>query len=525
VEAHRALSARVAYAGGDGTAALRALRELGFAEVVAAVPWRDHELTPGRTELGTLRRFLEDAQRAQLAVALRVGPYLGADVAYGGLPAFVLEDPAIRARTARGAPAWIPAVPRAWPVPSYAAAPFRAHVARWFAALGAAVAPFTPRVIVDDGGLIAHARGAAYDLDYHPDAVAWWREASGFAGEPPRAWDAADAARCLSWAGWKRRYASRVRRELAAAFPGAVADRGVTRLGSSAALPPPGLLQRAPDELSRVVRALAAGGTELDGVIERDGWIGAAVTASGQLDPAAAWLRPVITALAPARPPQLALVRVTADACAALATSRIDPVPPWLLAAAGLAAPDRWHEALQRALEAAGVPYAIVDEDAAEDELAGYRAVIAPTLGRVDRALWRRLRAVADAKRTVVVTGPEVASLDELGRSLADEPPLRRAGKLRPGSLEDGDGLAADLAALAGSAVEWRLEAPRRDVRIATDGAVVYVISDATEPVDGHVAGPAQVLRDVITGEQLPLERGRVTIALPARGARMFVIR
>ena len=43
--------------------------------------------------------------------------------------------------------------------------------------------------------------------------------------------------------------------------------------------------------------------------------------------------------------------------------------------------------------------------DAIEAELARYRAVIVPTLSRIDHGLAQRLRALAEHKRAVVVVG------------------------------------------------------------------------------------------------------------------------
>ena len=61
-------------------------------------------------------------------------------------------------------------------------------------------------------------RLGAYDHDYHPDAIAWWREASGLDGEPPRAWDPAMPARCVAWVRFKdstsRARSARSRRSL-----------------------------------------------------------------------------------------------------------------------------------------------------------------------------------------------------------------------------------------------------------------------------------------------------------------------
>src|SRR5205823_4964314 len=90
----------------------------------------------------------------------------------------------------------------------------------------------------------------------------------------------------------------------------------------------------------------------------------------------------------------------------------------------------RWLALVQDALDLAHVPFDLVDESAA-DRLAHYRAVIVPTLSRLDPGLAAAL-ADAEARKQVIVAGP--------GRP-AGLP--RRAGLMRAESLDDLDGLAA----------------------------------------------------------------------------------
>jgi hypothetical protein len=243
--------------------------------------------------------------------------------------------------------------------------------------------------------------------------------------------------------------------------------------------------------------------------------------------------------------PPIALVHTRADARFGIATSAIDPMTPVLTEALGLGpagaaelatdagavAARRWHDAIASALEQAQVPYAIVDESASEDELAGYRAVIVPTLERVDRGLWQRVRALAEHKRTVVVIGPGTPTRDELDQPLPADPLPRRVGKLKPGSLDDLPGLADDLAALAGDLPEaWQIERPD-DVRVAAfaDAAgrvrAVFVTSDSPRPANAVLlAGDATKLRDPFTREVIAVTGGKATIALPPRGVRMLVV-
>ena len=154
------------------------------------------------------------ARAAGLSVVLRPGPHVNAELTSFGIPDHVLADPACLALTAHGTPAWLPTPPRAWPIPSYASTAFQQRVHAWYAAVAAVAAPH----LAPDGPVVAIGvdneaqmffRLGAYDLDYHPDALAWWRDASGLEGAPPRAWDPADAARCVSWVRFKDQYIAR----------------------------------------------------------------------------------------------------------------------------------------------------------------------------------------------------------------------------------------------------------------------------------------------------------------------------
>src|SRR6185503_12457699 len=121
------------------------------------------------------------------------GPHCNAELTGFGFPERILRDEAMLARAAHGGPGWMPAPPRAFPVPSYASAAFREEVGAWYVAVGDVVAPR----LAPDGPVVAIGvdneaqmffRLGAYEHDYHPDAIAAWREASGLDGDPPRAW-------------------------------------------------------------------------------------------------------------------------------------------------------------------------------------------------------------------------------------------------------------------------------------------------------------------------------------------------
>ncbi|HEY0193939.1 MAG TPA: beta-galactosidase [Kofleriaceae bacterium] len=221
---------------------LRAIRELGLTLVQSCVPWRVHEPAAGQAEWSKerdLARFLQLASDAGVGVVLRPGPQVNAELTGFGLPDHVLGDPACQARTAAGTPVWMPSPPRAWPVPSYASRAFRERVRAWFARVGEVVAPFAapggPVIALGvDHEAAMFFRLGAFDHDYHPDAIAEWRASSGLDGEPPRAWRADDAARCISWLRFKDQYVAHA----LAAFGKALDDAGLGGLARFHNLPP-----------------------------------------------------------------------------------------------------------------------------------------------------------------------------------------------------------------------------------------------------------------------------------------------
>jgi beta-galactosidase len=612
-------------------ACLAELHALGLTIVETYVPWRVHEPEPGVrswTGANDLARFLELARAAGLAVVLRPGPHVNAELTCFGMPDHVVGDPEVQARTGRGTPVWMPSPPRAWPVPSYASEAFRARVRAWYAAVAEVAAPY----LAPDGPVVAIGvdneaqmffRLGAYDYDYHPDAIRWWSEASGDDGPPPRAWDPAQAGRCALWVRFKDQYLSRALgamahmldevglggvarfhnlppghyglsdvRGIQAAIGGPVGIDAYTRraelrelrrrvaalVGNAAPVPiafevgvgffpwfPPLDEGDDPDrERDHLLTLLAAGvrGFNLFMAVERDRYYGAAIDAAGALAPHARWIRPLVAALAEVEWPALrrrasiALVDARSDARFGLATSVLDPMTPVVAEAlalgpggaaelgtdAGAIAARRWQTAIAGALELAQVPYEIVSEAATEGELARYRAIVLPTIERVDRGLWQRVRAVVEARRTILVIGPGTPVRDELDQPL-DEPPPRRIGRLKEGSLEDLPGLASDLAGIAAAGAPttavghgdppdaWQIERPD-DVRAmpyADAGGVVrvvFVVSDAGKPASAVLltGERAQQLRDPFTAERIRIAGGRATVAVAPRGVRMLVV-
>jgi beta-galactosidase len=121
------------------------VQELGFGMVETYIPWSVHETAPGVFDWGSqdarkdVEAFVRLCEHKGLWLLVRPGPLINAELTDFGFPTWVVEDPAVQARTAQGslhldaAHGFHP--PRPFPVPSYASEAFYTYVAGWFAAL------------------------------------------------------------------------------------------------------------------------------------------------------------------------------------------------------------------------------------------------------------------------------------------------------------------------------------------------------------------------------------------------------
>lgn len=309
--------------------------------------------------------------------------------------------------------------------------------------------------------------------------------------------------------------------------------------------PPLDLKEDPTRERDHVLTLLAQGirGFNLFMAVERDRYYGAAISATGRVEAHAHWVKPLLAALAevdwPAlrRDTPIAVVHSRADERHGIASCVIDPMTPVLADVLGLGpagamelgtdrgaiAARTWQVAVCRALELAQVPFVLIDETATLSE---YRAVIIPTIDRIARSLWDQLHALP--RTTIAVIGPTTPTRDEFDQPL-DGPPPKRLGRLNPGSLDDLPGLADDFAGLVGETSQtWQVEKPsevRTSVfRDASGPRVLFVWSDADRAVTSTILADGTALRDALTGEQLAIANGRVQIAMPPRGVRMFGI-
>lgn len=166
---------------------LAAVRSLGFRLVDLYVPWNVHETKEGTFDFGQhdarldVGHFLDLAKEEGLYAIVRPGPHINAELTWFGIPERVVWDRACQARSPRDNPVMLPMLPSAFPVPSYASSRFHEEAAAWFRAVGPVLArhkwPQGPMVLlqVDNEGAL-YFRDGAYDQDYHPDAVAMYRD-------------------------------------------------------------------------------------------------------------------------------------------------------------------------------------------------------------------------------------------------------------------------------------------------------------------------------------------------------------
>ncbi len=168
-------------------AALTGLQSLGIEIVDVYVPWGVHEQGDGSFDFGAIDprldvvRFLELARELGLLAIVRPGPHINAELTYFGIPERVIWNTDCQARSPRGKPVVLPVPPLAFPVPSYASTVFLDEADRWLEAVAEKLSyllfPAGPIVLcqIDNEGAL-YFRDGVYDQDFHPDAIATYRD-------------------------------------------------------------------------------------------------------------------------------------------------------------------------------------------------------------------------------------------------------------------------------------------------------------------------------------------------------------
>jgi hypothetical protein len=186
---------------------------------------------------------------------------------------------------------------------------------------------------------------------------------------------------------------------------------------------------------------------------------------------------------------------------------------------------------VQAALDRAEVPYQLVDENSLHTIDAGTKALVLPTLRRVDGGLWAALHALSATGMRIVI-GPELPREDELGVPLGpDAVQPSGSGLIAAETLDDIDELSGAMLDLAGELSDLWIapEAEAVDCSIYCDDGdaprALFVGNSRDEAQAARVNVPeACVLRDAITGEECREEAGIAAISLAPYQVRLFVV-
>ncbi len=521
--------------------------DVGLRVISTCVPWSVHEVREGRYRFDDnfdIAAFVEIARSAGLAVRLRLGPVASAQITGHGIPERVLGNVACQALSGRGTPLWLPLPTKMFPAPSFASKAFQHEVTVWFATLGEQLES-SEVIATVESGREELGRIAAFDGDYHEDAIEWWLECSG--GLPaPRSYDAEDMPRMLAWVRFAEEYEDRSRQWLIQAVADAgmqLAPRSLPRfaLGGAPWFPP----QSDETQKYSLLSALSDGtqAFTLSMTASRERWSGCALETD--------WVRPLLAALhesefhALTRKASIVLIRSRAEERAALASCAVEGVPALVTDYLGLGPAGhselaldesarlypRWFAVVREALDLAEVPYRVLDEHQLHEIDASTKAVILPTLRRVDGATWAALHAL-DAAGMQIIIGPELPQEDELGKPLGtDAAKPSGAGVLANASLHDVLGLAQDLLGVAGEPLELWLAPCDAPITCTVfhnecgDAKLLFVHNRSNGSIDARVnVATGCVLRDPLASVSLTEHGGTAVIPMKMSAIRIFLI-
>jgi beta-galactosidase len=307
------------------------------------------------------------------------------------------------------------------------------------------------------------------------------------------------------------------------------------------------------DSFFTLLAALAYGlrGFSVYMAVERDRWIGAPIDARGRARPFAERWRRLSEALETTdfvhlhREVPVRLVVPRLERRMARLLHAFGPVSGALLAVAGYGpregaaeddlglgyAPametDTFCRAVEQALDARGIPYALVDGD--DDALGGARWIVCATSGILETGLASALRAVADAGARVTL-GPRPARFDEglapLGaeaRAKLISPRWEWVEGSDPATVDQAVARAALALGLPPLACDPEGIAATLHADAAGVARVLFVLHTGAEEVVARVAaGLDATWHDVLDGEILRSERGALEIRIRPLSVRML---
>ncbi|WP_237105271.1 beta-galactosidase [Nonomuraea sp. MG754425] len=196
---------------------LRAVRdELGIEVITCYLPWRHHQPQAGTAPDFTGRShpsrdvtgFLALCHELGLRVIAKPGPFIHAEVNYGGLPDWVCPDadPAFEPLLdARGEPArWADAaVPAGRPLPAPLGPAFLARAGEWLSAVGKEVLDGAPAVIalqIANEGVYTSGSLPLTAYDYSASGVAFYRDRLRAWYRTPAAYNESHGTAHAGWA-------------------------------------------------------------------------------------------------------------------------------------------------------------------------------------------------------------------------------------------------------------------------------------------------------------------------------------
>lgn len=316
------------------------------------------------------------------------------------------------------------------------------------------------------------------------------------------------------------------------------------------------------DSAFTILTALAWGlrGMNLYMAVERDRWIGAPIDRRGRPRAFAGFFQRLFAALdrtafhtlrrrAPVR-----LVVPRGERRLARALHAFGPVPGTAFSMANAGARERCAEddlgtgspigvevdtfarAFEQALDARGVPFAVVEALGGEVPLGDARWVVCATSGGLSPALFDRL-AAAQASGAAVTFGPRRPALDASLRPLSAPLPWEvfdRAEEEVPLFIDDAPASVDTAVARAVEALRLPTFACDPHSLLATvheDAAgaprVLFIVNPGHEDVVARVSVPGaglQEAHDLLGDERVPIVHGAVEARVPPRTARMFAL-
>ncbi|MFG6197423.1 beta-galactosidase [Nonomuraea sp. JJY05] len=194
---------------------LRAVRdELGIEVVTCYLPWRHHQPEPGLAPDFTgathpardVVGFLALCAELGLRVIAKPGPFIHAEVGYGGLPDWVCPDadPSIEPLLdAEGKPSLWSDGALSRPLPAPLGAAFLARTTQWLSAVGKEVLADAPAVValqIANEGVYTNGARPLTAYDYSPSGLAFYRDRLRSWYGTPQSYNAAHATAHADWA-------------------------------------------------------------------------------------------------------------------------------------------------------------------------------------------------------------------------------------------------------------------------------------------------------------------------------------